>query len=74
MIKEIHVHCFLQNHISIYEIDILMVIMELNQIWCFHFRMLLALRGGKLKCLIFPLLMERQLLGYPGTGRYEAYC
>jgi hypothetical protein len=32
--------------------------------------MLLALRGGKLKCLIFPLLMERQLLGYPGTGRY----
>jgi len=20
------------------------------------------------------LLMERQLLGYPGIGRYEAYC
>jgi hypothetical protein len=36
--------------------------------------MLLALRGGKLKCLIFPLLMERQLLGYPGIGRYETYC
>jgi len=36
--------------------------------------MLLAQRGGKLKCLIFPLLMERQLLGYPRIGRYEAYC
>jgi hypothetical protein len=36
--------------------------------------MLLAQRGGKLKRLIFPLLMERQLLGYPRIGRYEAYC
>jgi hypothetical protein len=47
------------------------VIVQLNQIYCFHFRMLLVLRGGKLKCLISPLLTERQLLGYLGIGRYE---
>lgn len=64
----------IKEQISIYEIEMRIIIMDLNQICFFQFRMLLALRGEKLKCLIFPLLMERRLLGSPGIGRYVAYC
>lgn len=31
----------------------------------------LVLRGGKLKCLISPLHMEKHLLGLLEIGRYE---
>jgi hypothetical protein len=35
----------------------------------YDFRMLLVLKGGKLKCLISLLRTERQLLGYLVIGR-----
>jgi len=62
---------FTEPHKSIWNRYIHVIVKKLIKFSVFHFRMLLVLRGGKLKCLISQLHMERQLLGYLEIGRYE---